>query len=1127
MEEMSKKRKKRIKKVIKHFEDFSKPEYAECVPIPLGGDKNPEVVLNDMLERFSGDNPVEVEKEAVPKTDLPEEIQQEFETLCLQGMIALPKEMLNYPRGHQRDFYIKRLVNYFHSLEDNHQVQTSVIYYPNKKGTFESCSARTDVGGRTMREKVIADFMDLWYDKGEYIPYVKPYELPGTKKKPAVKKDLIEFRDLRTNIPMMVERSKADSFFNNPRYKLLHDPKDDKVEEQNVTKEEEPDRFGDDFDAEIASIMRINDGKKKKSEVTQNFDEELTDEQRLEIGSDLLSNKGYGLNLTDDPTKPGIWFNIFMNDAVDEVVEVTTKDLDGQEITYENRRIDYRYVPDWHWQRDYIKSFKTALKLEWIEEATSENKRRKPVLTSVYGGDYFDSHPKEVMTSEFLTKAEESMREASLETAKRITKEKKDFLAGKNRIVPEGGWTDEFVDGLLKQGYGRSMRYINYYDINSKHAYQDERLSVRRRKELEGFDLMRSTPSNCNTAKSFILAHRQLLKGARLVFDNGREFDTSPKGDMDSAFFDKVKNPLGFKSGFELYCGIVTGAAKYTGVKIPRYAGKSIVEGTSPFSKVRALERELETAETKKEIKKLKKAIKHEKKVGMKHIKKGNANMIISYEKSADWQDVYTFNPADFAEVILDESIDIDQFIDDYKEAERRKHDPNYEIPILPDEFFEKCNPTTWITPEVERRMNTKLLDSTLPEWQNGEGAKVLKQFLKDYIGDGTDPVRLEAVAKFNKVDRKTKADVKNTDKYKWAEQVSMRYHGRLSGLIRRGADADIIHGLMGVYDMAKNAYKMASLTGTKPTNKTVGDYAIDMLLEQGVLLEGDVNDDEFIDIEDILGSTSHFSEVYDKWEEDVEDDIKKIRKDLMSFRSVKKKDVGENKTKKERYDRAKKIDNLLDDNCAGGALKYKDKLLTNISLYDDLFQFSNEDVDRFMVLRDALAEKVMNMTGQPISKEFKNVKQHNLDVYHNGRSSKKIDHQVNKMRKKALKSGDINALEYITSIIDDNEEVDRYNKDRAETKKKLKEKKKKAKKKAYKEMKKQRNKALKNGTLNPLEYLKATVDEDEALAQTKKGKKLKKDAVAKSMTASAGGFSRWDEIEQRFNSKNDSMIDF
>lgn len=1122
-ENMSKKRKKRIRKVIRDFEKFDRPEYTECVPIPLGGEKNGVIELDNMLKKFGGDTPVEQYEDVEPKTDLPEDVQQEFEILSLQGMIALPEEILNYPRGHQRDFFIKGLLNYFHKMEDEDQVQTSAIYYANKNGTFDSCFARTVTGtGITLREKLVNQFKEIWYKDEEYIPFVKPYTL---KVKNPVKKDLVEFKDLHNNIPLLVDRRDVDKYLSNPRYQLVNDPKANASEEKVV--EEDNNRIGDDFDAEIASIMRINDGKKKKKEEV--YSEELTDEQRCDIGDEILSSNSYGLNLTDDPTKPGVWFNIFMDDVDDEIVDVHTTDSKGNDVVYKNRRIDYRYVPDWHWQRNYVRPFKTALKLEWVEEVIGNNKRRKPVLKSVYGGDYFDSHPKEVMTSEFLTNAETSMREASLATAKRITKEKKDFIEGRNRIVPEGGWTDEFVDGLLKQGYGRSIRYINYYDLNSKHAYQDERLSLRRRKELEGFDLMRSTPSNCNTAKSFILAHRQLLKGARLVYENGREFDTSPKGDMDPAFFDKIKNPLGFKSGFELYCGIITGAAKYSGVKIPRYAGKSIVEGTSPFAKVKALERELEIADSKKEIKKLKKDIKREKKIAMKQIKKGNSNMIISYEKSADWQDVYSFNPADFAEVILDDSIDIDQFIDDYKEAERRKYDPD-EIPILPPEFFEKVNPTTWITPEVERRMNTKLLDSTLPEWQNGEGTKMLKDFLKEYIGDGSDPVRLEAVAKFNKIDKPTKSEVENTDRYRWAEKVSKTYHGRLSGLVRRGADADIIPGLMGIYDMAKNAYKIAALTGTKPTDKTIGDFAIEMMLEQGILLDGDVTDDECVDIEDLIGSTSHFSEAYDKWEEDVDNDIKKIRKELSSFTSVKKKDVGEQKSKKKRYKRAAKIDKTLAKDCPGSALKYKGKLLSNISLYDDLHQFTNEDIDKFMVIRDLAAESIMEITGQEITPEFKEMKKKNLDVYLNGRSNKKIDHKIKKARKQALKSGDINALEYVKGMIDDNDEVSRYNEDKEKMdalKAKIKDKEKKAKKKAYKKMKKEREKALNAGSLNPLQYVKDIIDEDVKLSKGKKGKKAKKDAVSRSLTADAGGFSHWDEIEQRFNPKRESVIDF
>ena len=135
----------------------------------------------------------------------------------------------------------------------------------------------------------------------------------------------------------------------------------------------------------------------------------------------------------------------------------------------------------------------------------------------------------------------------------------------------------------------------------------------------------------------------------------------------------------------------------------------------------------------------------------LEQIKAGNSNVVMSYEKAADWKDVYQFIPEDFVEPILDSSIDVDEFIDKYRENERKKYDPNFLPQVYPEEFFEKVNPTTWITDEVRHKMHRVLADSTLEDFQKNTGSKIINDMEKMIIGKGKDPDTLQMVAKFNK----------------------------------------------------------------------------------------------------------------------------------------------------------------------------------------------------------------------------------------------------------------------------------------------------------------------------------------------------------------------------------------
>jgi len=1083
---MDAKRKKRLSKVIGNLKNIDKSVDAINM-VPLGGEPNGVAVLQDMLEKYSHEVPHEVRR----KTTLSQEEEDRFERLCLQGVLTLSPAVFDLPIE-QRSMYIGKLLEYFNEIENRYQVSDKLIYFTNKtlkmQDTYAYARDERIPNDPIFRDKCIATFKKRWYDEGDPIPHVEPYKMP--KPEPSIR----HFENIKYGAIVSVEADKAHLYLDDPDYRemtmaeYLRVPASKSEKANWKPKKTEDEEIDDDVEA----IMRINASKKKKHDTTYSSTT-LTPAQRIEIGEEMLSSQDWGLNLTDDPTKPGIWYNIFMDDCEDTVAEVHTKDKDGNDITYTNRRIDYRYLPDWHWQSGYVKSFKNSLKLDWVEEVEPdvkiglteglitndtkkpEEKKRVPVLRAKYTGDYFDKHQDEVAASEFLTNAENSMIEAAGKLAKIVTKEKKESMIGKVKGIPDE-WTPEIIANLKKQGFGRSERYINYCDSNAKHAYQDENISLKRRREIEGFDLMRSTPSNCNTARAFILAHRQLLKGATLVYENGREFDTSIWADVDPAFFDKIKNPLGFKSGFELYEGICTGIAKYEGVKVPRYAGKSLVVGSSPFAKVKRLQRKLDLAKSKKERKRLKKKIKDAENEAMDSIRRGNSNCVISYSKSADWHDVYQFNPADYVEAILDDTIDVDQFIDDYRERERLKYDESAYPDALPEEFFEKANPTTWITPEYRRKMYTALIDSTLPEFQKTTGAELLKECKELIIGDGKNPKTLEMMAKFNKHGLQTEDMIKASDAYRWAVKVAQENHGKFSGLIRRNADDDMITALVGVYGMAKKAYKVDTLSGNKPAGKTVGDYAIQILVDHGTLPDPDYA--ELLDFEDVIGSSSHFVEAYGDCEEE-DDNVKVTRIDRVnsiqaSFtpnHHVTTKDVNYmlGRSLEQRLKDADEFDKSLGDEVKiGRLLRYEGKPLTTFNLYTDLSTVHPDDIDDFVAMADQIAMQIGEVTGS------------------------KIDKKTKKDIKRRFKESSVS------------------------------ESKKKHKKKETKQLAKiaeARREAYKSGELTALSYLDDLMYEDVALQQTKKGKKAKKKAKAKSIVAKCGNYSTWDEIENRYNS--------
>ena len=983
-------KKKRTNKVIQDLRNIE--NFSGC--FEKLGEPNQVAILEDFLNKDYDNQVVNDE----PKTNLSEEMEKEFETLCLQGMLILPESIFQLPIE-QRDLYIRSLLNNFKDMEKRNQVSSTNVYYITKQCSYRDCLANTESEGTTFREKSISLFKSYWYKENETIPNVKPYEVK-------INKNIGDSNDM-------------------------------------------------DIDSEVQSIMKINASKKKKNEV-KIADGVLTQEQRLSIGDEMLSKETYGLNLTDDPTKPGIWYNIFTDDVSDLVARVHTKDVNGKDFTYNNRRIDFRYIPDWYWQRWFVKPFKGSLSLEWNK--TTED-FSIPSFKAMYSGSYFDNHPTEVMASEFLSNAEASITNATMALATKLTKEKKATLSGNIKGIPENGWTKDFIESLKTKGFGRRERYINYCDSNAKHAYQDERLSLKRRNEAEGFDLMRSTPSNCNTAKAFILAHRQLLKGATLVFENGREFDNSPWGQSDPMFFDKVKNPLGFESGFDLYLGICSGIAKYQGVKIPRYAGQSLVVGVSPFNKIKKLEQELNDCESKKERKKIKKRIKKIEKNSLEQIKAGNSNVVMSYEKAADWKDVYQFIPEDFVEPILDSSIDVDEFIDKYRENERKKYDPNFLPQVYPEEFFEKVNPTTWITDEVRHKMHRVLADSTLEDFQKNTGSKIINDMEKMIIGKGKDPDTLQMVAKFNKSRKPDENRIKKSLEYKWATETSVTYRGRLSAMIRRGADEEIIPALMGVYKLAEQKYSVSSLIGDKPSSKSIGDYAIELLVERGIISE---TDDQFITDEEVIGANSHFVDVYKDIDDvEIDKEIEKIRDNMSTFTSTKKKHLGEKQSKNKRFKKAKNFDEMFTDNKSGGSIKINGEMISNVSYYANLANCANNDIDDFVEMCGDVASSISNSTGQRLPKYFKD----------------KLD---NKQKRGKHKS----------------------------------------KKKLQAKLVKERKKALEDGKMDPLQFIEELIVEDEVAQKTKKGSAKKKKRIAESIVAKSAGESSWERLSEKYNPK-------
>lgn len=999
--------KKRRKKVVKDlgsikfngsFERLGEPSQVE--------------ILNNLLNGEYEEQPQAV------KSNLSETMQNDFERLCLQGMLILPEELFKLDVD-QRDIYIRSLLNKFKAMETLNQVSSTNVYYITKACSFGDCWAKTPTGDITFREKSISMFKKYWYSDGEDIPDVEPYVTKQSKKQ-------------------------------------VHnvDGMDITVTDNTQTYEHE-----NDIDSEVESIMKINRSKKKQVKKSESHGV-LTQKERLDIGDDLLSGNYY-LNLTDDPTKPGVWYNPFLDDINDLVVTVNTNDIAGNPITYDKRRIDYRYVPDWHWNRCFLKSFNGSLKMEWTAisiDSSSDKKSssdegkysdRTINLKSVYNGNYFDNNPNEVMSSEFLTNVDESMQNATLELAKRITKEKKDFLAGKINGIPEGGFTKEFIESLKLKGFGRKDRYINYCDNNSKHAYQDERISPKRRRELEGFDLMRSTPSNCNTARAYILAHRQLLKGATLVFENGREFDESPWGDMDPIFFDKVRNPLHIKSGFELYEGIRSGVIKYQGVKIPRYAGQSIVIGSSPFIEVRKLETDLERVPDKKVRKKLKKKIAKKIKECENNIRTGNSNVITSYEMSADWHDVYKFDPDAFEEVIRDVSIDVDEFLDKYRDAERRKYDPAFQPPVYSDEFLLNVNPIDWITPDIEKEMSNKLANSAIPDSDNSTGKKIIKQMEKALIGDGKDPDSIKLLASM----KKKMAPKEKSSDYKWAEDTKKKFRGVLHSS-RRISDHEMTVHLASIYSDAESRYIADMLSGNKTRDKSIEDYAIDLLKSRGIdVMDNMDQDDIFVDDCDIIGSSSHFITVYVN--EQADEEVDEIKKELGTFKCTKKK-IGDKLSKKKRKKKADQFDQLLSNTDTGSSIKFNDNRLTDIMINRNLLEYSDNEVDKFNILRDNVAMSIAKSYNQPLPKYYKDI-----------------------VNKRILSS------------------------------------KKKFKKKQSKKTSEARIKAVKDGLINPLDCLEMLINEENEYIKTKKGKKKKSKEIIK---YKAG--IDYKNLEKRFNSE-------
>jgi hypothetical protein len=198
---------------------------------------------------------------------------------------------------------------------------------------------------------------------------------------------------------------------------------------------------------------------------------------------------------------------------------------------------------------------------------------------------------------------------------------------------------------------------------------------------------MKSLPANCNNMVSYMSALRDLYVCCWGKFLYSAEFSNSLKACTDTRYIDgtcRVRNPLGFTNGKQIYKAMMSGKITYPGVTIPKYMGHALLGSesimfTSEKKAIQDYELAKKKGKSEKKLKKLKKRIKKAHKEGIRAISEGKGSriMVQSYTSGVaatekDYYDVTTITPKEIEKVVTNLDIDIEEWVTKKREEERK-----------------------------------------------------------------------------------------------------------------------------------------------------------------------------------------------------------------------------------------------------------------------------------------------------------------------------------------------------------------------------------------------------------------------------------------------------------------------